>query len=206
MGCDIHVTVEHRWPVREMVRDPATNEFKFIAKEPIEWRDQWSDALKDPYLGRHYGMFGLMAGVRYRPDQEEGLYWVPPKGFPTDASGAALNQYTYRLVDPKPDQDDDDFDDGCSCWGNKTTRERGEGWVADGSSEVMEEKDGVIQRISGPDWHSASWLSTAEFKACIDQAMALNWKDLEDYKAILAFMESYEASGHQARLVIFFDN
>jgi len=59
---------------------------------------------------------------------------------------------------------------------------------------------GTSTWVTQPDWHSHSWLTTAELIEVIGEDIG------PEYKAVIAAMQSLESSGHEARLVFWFDN
>lgn len=129
-------------------------------------------------LGRDYTLFGLLANVR-------GVGGFEPKGIPKDLSWRTENHYGLAVVE------------GDMSYGvpKKTAQE----WVRSGSSTWLTQK-GSYERVSSPDWHSASWLTAKEIKEVI------NKYDHSTLKATYHMMKSFEEEGHQTRLVFWFDN
>lgn len=141
-------------------------------------KDYWQ-----PFGGRlserNYTMFGLMAGVRGGPAL------VEPKGLPGDVAYRAESDYT--LIP------DDNFKDSEGFCG-KAEAQR---WVAQGCSKPWK----YTNRITGPDWHSPSWLGTDEFEKVISAYHDAGYPETY-YHAILAAMKSFPV----ARIVFWFDN
>ena len=135
--------------------------------------------------GRDYSLFGYMAGVR-----TSSPLGYEPKGFPTDASWEILSAYTLVVTEVNTDL------------GYRVEKSTAEKWVASGSSVFISKESygGTADRVSGPDWHSASWLDAGELS-----------KIQEGYpnittKAIIAILKAYESEGYEARIVFWFDN
>ena len=67
-----------------------------------------------------------------------------------------------------------------------------------------------------PDFHTPSWLTVQEFKQCIDCAKAIaaaeglcfsaDYNPFEDYDMVYGYMERFDASGKDCRIVFWFDN
>jgi hypothetical protein len=70
---------------------------------------------------------------------------------------------------------------------NSVSQERAEQWVASGSSRWREDidKDPNVQKktwVTGPDWHTPSWLSAAEFSQVVSRYFELCKRDfLEEH-------------------------
>jgi hypothetical protein len=160
MGCDIHAYVEHK----------------------NKNYDHWSALSDELSLGRYYGVFGRIAGVRC-----DGCL-VEPKGIPEDLSWQAEGNYWLRVNDTY--KDDDDY---CST-------EDAMRWIKNGC-RVKLKADNTIDRVEHPDWHTPTWLTADELEACL-----VGIEDGAEYKAVLAAMKSLEASNRDVRLVLWFDN
>ena len=151
---------------------------EYKTKDSDQWW-QWGNQILGP---RNYGMFGLLANVRC-----DGCVY-PPRGFPRDSS---IYDYWLYVVDHATDE-------------NECTRNLAEEWVKNGSSFYEDE---TKIRVSDPDWHSASWLTTKEFERVMKKYEKLSDDDAEspffvEYKAALAAMLCLP----NARLVFWFDN
>lgn len=183
MGCDIHAYVEY-------------------ANVPASGRDPyWSNFTRNGG-GRNYILFGVLAGVRFPQAQ---LY--EPKGMPEGGLGfyTSDDYWTYVAPEKHPEWADthDDY----------TSLVNAERWVASGSSIGERDQDGRLRRVSGPDWHSHSWLTADELEAALAQYSVeaeKKWpgdsQPPSEWKAMLAGMRVFEAAGQLTRLVFWFDN
>ena len=132
--------------------------------------------------GRDYEIFGLLAGVR------GGTALVKPRGFPTDASFEARCDNQLYLTDNEVAGE------------RETQKTKAQEWVDRGNSEFLI-RDGKPYAVTHPDWHTHSRLTSKEFEAAIFDHI-----NEEEYWAILAAMKSFEKSGHEARVVFWFDS
>lgn len=167
MGCDIHLFVEYRNPT---------------------WSaGYWKSLGSEFRLGRHYGIFSSLAGVRNYGDEIKPI--AEPRGVPETISTAAREGYLYYVTD-------EPFEDRC------VTPEKAKRWVESGASKQWDGK-----YITGPDWHTPSWLNPAEYEAAINfKIEGKEIRDTEDYQAVLAAMKSLQMSGFEVRTVFWFDN
>ncbi len=164
-----------------------------------EGEDYWSNLTRN-FGDRNYYLFGLLAGVR-GPD--EPLFEI--RGMPEGRLGYQTESDYWRYV-----TDNETDADNLEGW---TLRDRAEEWVRSGAS-VADRRDGKLVRVSGPDWHSHSWLTTDELAQVLDAYAAgvqEHWADQKaeapyEWQAILAAMRSFEANGKKARVVFWFDN
>ena len=131
-------------------------------------------------LGRDYSLFSLLAKVR--GDSDEGF---DPKGIPKDISWRTEGDYTLPVTDK-----DDSYG---------VSKKVADEWVKTGASTRFNTR-GVPERVSSPDWHSASWLTADEIKK------VLKIYEHTTLKAIYHMMKAYEADKYEARLVFWFDN
>lgn len=131
-------------------------------------------------LPRSYRTFALMAGVRGDADPV-----VAPRGIPAEMGWSAESDY-WTYVGPHSK----DFE---------ARKARAEDWVKAGLSVW---KDESKEFVSGPDWHTHSWLTPDEYAKVVSQLEG----DSPEYRAVLAALLSFELSGCQARLVFWFDN
>ncbi len=224
MGCDIHAHVETGYINRE-------------------GKMTWSH-LCDFGFGRNYLLFALMAGVRrynYLPSDTElaialekrgvktlddpllseaetqviiqeasdsGITKGQPsfeeKGAPSDMSWKTAMEYTYTIVD----DDADDDEEGC------VKRSKAEEWVKSGSSDPWDTIDGKVVRITGPDWHTPSWLDTAEMEVLAERMRVVvlqneYYRDdsVATVEGLVEMMKRLERDGKiKARVVFWFDN
>lgn len=150
---------------------------------------------------RNYVMFGVLAGVRV-PDAK----LFDPKGMPAGNLGydTATRYWTNVAPEAHPEWADDDD------W---ISLEKAQDWVERGYSVGESDDKGRLRRVSGPDWHSHSWLTADELQQALDHYKKLAvtyWpNDGEapaEWAATIAAMRTFEASGKQSRLVFWFDN
>jgi hypothetical protein len=112
--------------------------------------------------------------------------------------------YTYNVVE------DGENDNEEKC----VERSRAEEWIKSGSSEVWDTINGKVIRITGPNWHTASWLDTSEMVLVAERmrvAMLLhNYKDdpcTARVEGLVEMMKRVERDGKiKARVVFWFDN
>jgi hypothetical protein len=131
-------------------------------------------------VDRNYQLFALLADVR-NGGQVSPV--ADPRGFPEDAGYAATDD-NWLLIS------DGDGDGCCSV-------KEAERYVTACGSRY---RDSTKQRVSHPDWHSHSWLTTDEFAKAVILAGG------PECRALLAAMRSFETEGMSSRLVFWFDN
>lgn len=105
-------------------------------------------------FGRNYTLFSLMAGVRY--DKRIDRDYQPlfePRGIFERLSWQTEGDYILHI-------NDEAYNKG---WEGYCTRQDAADWIARGYSVKMGD-----DKISGPDWHSASWLYADELKRVKD--------------------------------------
>lgn len=165
MGCDIHAFIEWR------------------SKTSVHWRPFSAQLC----LGRHYGVFGRMAGVRSsHPDS------FLPRGIPNDLAYEADDEWWLYITD-------DETTDEHTC-----TRQQARLWHEHGR-KYKANHEGVATWVEHPDWHTPSWLTYDEFrKAAID--LPGDWSNDPDYAAAGAAMAELERHGMETRIVFWFDN
>lgn len=102
-----------------------------------------------PSLGRNYTLFALMAGVRHDPriDQFQPLF----------AARGLFERYSWRVQDDYVCRINDEH--AAKGWEGYVTVADAHRWLKQGSSQWVDEAN---QMLSGPDWHSASWLTADE--------------------------------------------
>ena len=98
-------------------------------------------------IGRDYALFTVLAGVRSYGDTKVKMF--EPKGLPKKVSYQVEDKYTLFVV-----EDSEYFD--YETWCKRSDADK---WVNSGSSKYWDKN-----RVTGPDWHSASWLNTKELK------------------------------------------
>lgn len=112
-------------------------------RDPTAREPRWTSFGGKLWLDRNYNMFGILAGVRV---PEEQLYEA--RGIPSDLGWMAEDDYTLYV------------DDRCAGETKFCTRLDAEGWVRSGSSRWTNDKR---NEVTHPDWHTPSWLTTAEY-------------------------------------------
>jgi len=143
----------------------------------------WTPFAGQLSLWRDYNLFGKIAGVR-----GEGPVF-PLRGMPDDLGYEASGDCCLYINDENPDQE------------GHCSRENAERWVESGISEWKWDK----RKVTHPDWHSHTWLSTDEFRQIL-QMPCEHGSVHECYLAALAAMEALQAAGNHVRIVIWFDN
>lgn len=186
MGCDVHLYVETR-----------RRAGAFAEPSPFAWFN-FGERIRP---GRNYRVFEALAGVR----GDEARAVVPPRGVPEDMGWFTAGEYCEYVVTDEA---------AVARWNadreRAVTRERAERWVSSGASVWVDGPDAeprhgsIVGRITGPDWHTPSWLTTDEFARAIEQGTedfpAAEWH------AVVAAMRELERRGNEARAVFWFDN
>jgi hypothetical protein len=149
-------------------------------------KDYWGFG-KRTRIWRDYWLFALMAGVRN--------YWdvkpvAEPRGVPKDTSYDVREDYLLYVSENCPDEQGN-----CS-------KEDAKRWLEYNCSQQWDEN-----RITGPDWHTPSWLTLDELKLVLKRYIEENPYDIKrpygkELNAIIAAMEKLPDS----RLVFWFDN
>ena len=186
MGCDIHAFIEY------------TNDLE----------DNWSAISGQLSLGRNYGLFSALAGVRLYTDK---IDYLEPRGIPEDISWMTESKYTLLVV-----PGDNTDEDGC-C-----TETEAEQYLGYGSKIWKEKKEGSeYYRITHPDWHTPSWHNLTELKGAYDSYLdyykdEYGERDRSDpshrpnriplMEGYLALMDKMEEMGFITRIVFWFDN
>lgn len=185
LGSDMHLSIEYRSDGR--------------------W---WSFASK-VHLERNYFIFERLAGVRGKIANAI----APPRGFPPDASTDTQDENFLWI----------DYGNGeLSSEDPSCTPQRAAEWVASGKSKYFETINKIAmavdltgkkepelvdvqkhKRVSRPDWHTHSWLSTDEFESAIKLT---GQGDSPLYWVCIAAMRSLENDGHEVRAVFWFDD
>jgi hypothetical protein len=181
MGCDIHLSVEYRHK-----------------DEKKRWRDEaWDCAMGVQTVSRNYSLFALLAQVR-----GEDRRGYMPRGLPPWDVLSITTKWgeLFHIVD-NPDSD--------SCCVDWDTVGRWGKWVKILTKDFKPWNDTMprdeAKYVRCPDWHSHSWLTTAEFRRALKLHFLQHGRDIE-YGAILAMMSYYEKNGYEARIVFWFDN
>ena len=192
MGCDIHMYFEYtdNETIEKSLRGEKNGRGELI-------KPYWRDIGGRINPGRNYAMFGFLSkGVR--SDFENGF---EPKGLPPfdDLGYSSRNDSVlYIIKNGEPGE-------------NEATLEHALKWTESGFYKIHYRGDEPAW-VDHPDWHSHSWLTTAEYEQAINNYMEYA-KDEEwgehvpaEYGAMLAAMKYLEVNGFTARVVFWFDN
>lgn len=147
----------------------------------------WMD-LGGEFSERIYGIFAKLAGVRNYYDITP---ISDPRGFPKDASDRTLDAYSLWVTDK--------YDAECTC-----SKEDAERWIEQGCSQRI---DG--NRISNPDWHTASRVTAKEMEQAVKEIFCPKGEWEGDYivfRCISVLMNELVACGQECRAVFWFDN
>lgn len=185
MGCDIHLRVEQRKKV-----NPYPND-----------RHEWYHVgFYGEFNCRVYGMFARMASVRdYGNDYKVKF---EPRGLPNDITNWATRETFFMNVT--------DNKEAAEWFRNHCLKEDAERWVKEGYSEWVDENH---RRVTNPDLHSHSWLTTQELRQCFDDCFKEEdgtYKQYGDYVkwlGLVSLCEGIESDGiHECRVIFAFDN
>ena len=180
MGCDIHMFVQYRNIERA----------KKVKKEG--GYDYWWGFGGHLNPGRNYTLFGILAGVRDNPMDDEKMFY--PRGLPGFELSYEAKDSLYLYIS----------DDECSEE-NSCTLEQAQRW----GRPIINDSQGKPWRTLHPDWHSHTWLTTQEL------AQAYRWyKKVSEgygigleYRVLLKMMKELEDKGKNEVVVVFwFDN
>lgn len=185
MGCDIHLRIEKR---KRM--NPYTN-----------GRYKWHNVgFYGEFRCRIYGMFARMAKVRdYYGDKCKVQF--EPRGLPDDMDYQSTESFYPYVTD----------NEVAVNWGEHyCLKKMAEKWVKEGYSKWVDENH---TRITDPDFHSYSWLTTQELRQCFDDCFKQEdgtYKPNSDYVewlGLVSLCEGIESDGiHECRVVFAFDN
>jgi hypothetical protein len=178
MGCDIHAYVE--------TQDPRSDSWSYVgehhfsrnylffalaagARRYTPWPD--SDLLEKALTARGVKTLDDPKLSSDETDQivieacDTGITSGQPsfreKGIPKDLSYQVVDHYTMTVVE-------DDEDDGEEP--NLCKRKTADSWITSGSSVVWElDNEGKVYRVTNPDWHTPSWLSTDEMQTLTER-------------------------------------
>ena len=185
MGCDIHLRIEMRKKV-----NPYPNE-----------RHEWYNVgIYGEFSSRIYGMFARMADVRSYGDDYKVKF--EPRGLPQDMTDWATKESFYLYVTSN---------EAAADWGEHyCLTENAEKWVEKGYSRWVDQRH---DRITDPDHHSHSWLTTQELRQCFDDCFKQEdgtYKpncDYVEWLGLVSLCEGIESDGiHECRVVFAFDN
>jgi len=180
MGCDIHLRVEQRLKVNP------------YPSEPHIWN---SCGFRGEFSSRIYGMFARMADVRSHGNSYKVQF--KPRGLPDNMSYSTEETFYLYVTDDKEIADYESF----------VSRDEAEQWVNDGDSKWIDEDHG---RVSDPDFHSHSWLTTQELRQCFDDCFRQDGSykgDYVEWLGLVSLCEGIESDGiHECRVVFAFDS
>lgn len=174
MGCDIHCYVE------------------YTEKEGSIPLDDWQCFGGKINPGRHYGLFGMLAGVR------GGTPVFAPRGLPSTYSNEVqIDNLLYVSDDPS-------IIDAVSTV-------KAEKWVTSGLCKYVDSANRNKKAfITHPDHHSHSYLSLKEYVRVLNEYEKKfddgKYSAPPEYYAIKASMMEFEKMGYAVRLVFWFDN
>ena len=197
MGCNIHLKVLTKYRMEGKDKE-------------LEGQTPYSDYnfLDGTYTNRDYRMYAKMANVRNYDWYKEGEYFEPRGVFPY-ASEWNMRELLMYPVDTKNISEDNLVDELYDCSKEKVcTKERADEWLKKGYSKKVGN-----HHITDPDYHSYSWLTTAEYEKCLNEVTAEVDKSTEPYKsypdpgwyALLAAMKELEKK-YDTVIVFAFDN
>jgi hypothetical protein len=134
---------------------------EFKEKDDNRWRS-FGERINP---GRNYLMFAVLAGVR-TDNPSDAL--IPARG-PLNDMGFSADNDAYLYIHDT----DGEHSEG-------TTKERAKDFVEKQGCHYKNNNEGKPTWVSHPDWHSHSWLTTAEFKAALERYTVLEVKDWEE--------------------------
>lgn len=163
----------------------------YLEYRPKVKKDDWDKKWHNFTYGqvgasRNYGMFEILAGVR------GSFALFQPKGMVKDPASTTFDENTLYI------SKDGDTE-------GTTTLERAQQWVAHGC-EIIKDKEGKPWRVTHPDWHSHSWLTSTEYSKALREYKKRYEHNPIEYTVLLALMRHYERNGFETRLVFWFDN
>ena len=180
MGCDIHPYVE------------------YVIKN---YQDAYCFA--ELSMDRDYWLFHALAGVRGSPltGDKVGV----PKGMPDNPSSTVQGAYYLIVSDDRA---------GKAIDGDRyVTMEDAKKYEQHGASFVIRPKrdDGWTPPVllSGPDYHSASYLNVEELKKIRENYLSIEDERISEsheLNSVIAMMEALERPDVEARFVFWFDN
>lgn len=158
---------------------------EYKSKERFD--DYWTYFWGKINPGRNYWMFGLIAKVRGSFKES-----FNPKGMPNNASYVAEeDNYVYITKEGIGD--------------NECTIEQAKKWERYGCK--ISYHCNIATKVTHPDWHSHTWLTTEEFEYVIDCHNKMKGAQREpQYEALLASMKKLEELGNDVRVICWFDN
>lgn len=144
--------------------------------------DPYWETLTSNFGGRDYLWFGILADVRH-----EGDCLYPARGLPENLS-YTTEHAEYISVNDEYAKTSDNF-------------------VTVGQAKSWGGYDPEKNRVSNPDHHTHSWLSTEELGHCIAKHMEIADYSLDiGWLSLFTAMKTIEENGGKARIVFWFDN
>lgn len=186
MGCDIHLRIERR---------------KRANPYPNDRHEWYNVGFYGEFDSRIYEMFARMANVRSCGDNYKVQF--EPRGLPNDMTDWATCESFYKHIAD---------DEGAVEWGggHYCLEEQAEKWVENGFSKWVDENH---TRITDPDLHSHSWLTTQELRQCFDDCFKQEdgrykpYSGYVEWLGLVSLCEGIESDGiHECRVVFAFDN
>lgn len=143
------------------------------------------------YISRNYYLFGLM-NTNIRGGVEGGF---SQKGLPENLSYTVENANHINI--------NEEFNDDS---GDYVSLEKAKQWEKYGSKIIYNEVEKPI-KVTHPDWHGHSWLSTEEFETVLEKMNKeqFGYKCLEA-DVVLAILKKFKELDIEARVVFWFDN
>jgi len=150
----------------------------------------WACFAENINLGRNYHLYALLAGVRNHIGATAPYHG---RGFPADADWPIADAYSLWVVP-----------DGTTAGEGECTATEAAKYLKYGSRWLDEEHT----RISHPDWHSCTWLTTAELQEVADAYQkAYDPNEIRTLYAAIAAMRALDGdTPGRSRLVVWFDN
>lgn len=180
MGCDIHMYIQYR-NIEETESRKERNE-----------KPCWLSFGDGFNPGRNYTLFGILAGVRDWPDNEEKMFEA--RGLPDFELGWSARQDNILYI-----TEDEECREGGYC-----TLKQAERW----GRKIVRHEDGKPWYTYHPDWHSHSWLTTKELSQAYRWYKSVSGYSLSlEYRVLLKTMKALEDGGKNEVFVVFwFDN
>lgn len=184
MGCDIHLHIERR--ERKSVKNGFT--------------DWWQGNIYGEFSQRNYKMFAYLADVRSDGNNER---VVPDRGIPDDVADSTQDYYMHPVMS-EGKTFEWYYDSPC----RPVTLKTAEDWTeCFGSKIIIRPCDGGVSKyVTDPDYHSYNWCTTKELEECIKKSELYGGSVDVAWKALLAYMRTYEEYGYEVRAVYWFDN
>lgn len=185
MGCDIHLRIECRTKVNP------------YSTEENRW---YNVGINGEFSSRIYGMFARMAKVRECGQKYKVQF--EPRGLPQDITDWKTRESFFCTVT--------DNEEIAHCLSSYCSKVNAEKWVENGYSKWVGDDH---RRITNPDLHSHSWLTTQELRQCFDDCFkqddGIYYPNSKYYEwlGLVSLCEGIENDGiYECRVVFAFDN